>query len=115
MLKKPLTQKSIRHAFAALKLSSESVRIYSVGSEATVDGEWSRSELLRVFKQLGFSALDGGYAFVNKSATIGISLQGVSIDPSANRFLTFSFEIQARSLFQARAHHPRSALMLFQA
>jgi hypothetical protein len=112
MLKKPLTHKSILEAFSSLAVNQEAVQIDSDGSEAAVDGEWSQAELAQAFKRLGFASLNGGYAFVNGSETVGLVLQGVRIDPSANRFRTFSFEIQARSLLQARSKSSESSIRL---
>lgn len=112
MLKKPLTHKSIPKAFSSLAVNQEAIQIDSDGSEAAVDGEWSQAELAQAFKHLGFTSLNGGYAFVNESKTVGIALQGASIDPSANRFRTFSFEIQVRSLLQARRKSSETSIRL---
>lgn len=112
MLKKPLTTKSVLRAFSSLALSAEAVQVTSDGTEAAVYGEWSRAKLLQVFKQLGFASLDGGYAFVNDRSTVGIVLQGTSIDPSKNRFRTFGFEVQARTLLEARSKRSNSSLRL---
>lgn len=113
MLKKPLTRKSILNAFSSLALNQEAVQIDSDGSEAVVDGEWSHAKLVQTFKQLGFVSLSHGHAFVNESATVGIVLQGVSIDSSANRFRTFNFEIQARSLVEARSKSSDTSIRIF--
>lgn len=103
MLKKPLTKKSVREAFSQLSLSEDAVSLYARGSEAQVEGSWSRARLARTFKDMGFKPADeDGYAFVNESRTVGMVLLGVKVDVAANRFRAFNFEIQARSLAEAR-------------
>jgi hypothetical protein len=98
-LKYPLTKKAIRETFADLGISADDITLFD-RTEAAVSGSWSFTRLSKLFVSKGFAYIrePNGGRFINADRTVGLVCQGVTPHPTLNKWKTFDFEIQARSL-----------------
>lgn len=104
ILKYPLTIRAITESFADLRIDRSLVEIQKATiQEAVVAGVWRESALRKAFAKAGFKPVGkkDRMAFTNADDTVGLVCYGVEVHPSANRFITFNFEIQARTKKQA--------------
>jgi hypothetical protein len=116
MLKYPLTLSAILEEFKELAVAKDSVETYGTprGSEAAVNGSWFFTKLRQLFAAKGYQKIPekDGVRFVNDDQTVGIVCVGHTPDPHSNRWKTYSFELQARTLNQARAGAPGRAPLI---
>lgn len=104
MLTYPITARKVILAFPELGIDEESVQIsQDFIQEVCVNGTWTETKLRRVFNAAGLKPVDdmNNMTFCNDDSTIGVVCYGIGLDEvRTNRFKTYCFEIQARSMKQ---------------
>lgn len=115
-LRFPLTKGAVCKAFD-LNIDPRLIEVKTTKEhqDVVVTGEWKLSRLDRVFKAAGFARVKeekDAILYCSPDDAIGVQCFGVTSDQKINRFATYSFELQARSL-RAVAKGERQALRIW--